>query len=703
MRREDIFMDIIGELDDKYIELAMPRPRRSSFAAATGSAAVVQSVGASGEVSKKDLRIYWITRALGMAAVTVLVFGAVFLLWKNWDKITVRDPDTPPVVTTETTTVTDPSVITTDIDDGGKTNAPTVTFNEMKNMISYNGKTLSLPCTCDDILALDDRLYVDYSSESYKGSSYSFMIDGEFICSLTIAVGGTDIDIPEGKQLVTFGIRSGENFSLFGGKIKHGTTLDEVKSLLGEPMHNDIYPDYNYEFTSGGESISINDMRFDDDGKLIQMPDITYIGESTVDRFEQITDTSMPDLITGYYDDDSYFNFEFPWKLELRGIPIELMRLVDESETDKWFESVNTLNSGTPYRINRGYNLYSYITAVGLSWEDAAPILERDFSADEISAMASENTELITKNSASEFTIVIGDCAYSPKWLYYHTADNYASVGITPGMVGEMIPQYQKLELPDEMWKAFRKKLNLFAYGDEDHSIHEYSFTKNAEPFGDHAFEILENVFYGEWERISDHDTFEKTLSFTYSKDPFRYESVRPIDIIETNEIYIIIFNNTGVATCYVIEKNDPDVMYLTEYENSVTGNDLVEFDDTTTPRYSSRKAAKPEIKSGELSVLGLKKLFNIYGSKFEESFTDLLAKDKSEGVDFDGRKLYPTGKDIYRSGEPPMYLCTLNDDEVDILMPYYYVDEDGGEDVVYLTETEVYAVVSFMRNYKGD
>ena len=46
-----------------------------------------------------------------MAAVTFLIVGAAVLLIMNWDKIVVRDPDTPPVVTTDITTVTDPSVI----------------------------------------------------------------------------------------------------------------------------------------------------------------------------------------------------------------------------------------------------------------------------------------------------------------------------------------------------------------------------------------------------------------------------------------------------------------------------------------------------------------------------------------------------------------------------------------------------------------
>ena len=428
---------------------------------------------------------------------------------------------------------------------------------------------------------------------------------------------------------------------------------------------------------------------------ICDTPEVSDADET--DRFEQITDTSMPDLLTGNYDDDSYDSFLSPWKIGQRSIPIELMRLVDESDTEKWFESISTLNNGTPYRIDRGYSLYSYITGVGLSWEEAAPILEqRDFSADEISAMVSGNIELITKNSASEYTIVIGDCAYSPMWLYYHTTDDYTAVGIAPDMVSEMIPQYQKLWLPEEMWKAFSKKLNLFAYGDEDHSIHEYTFSGEKEQLDDSAFAILEKVFYGEWRSSPENTPGRLDRSFTYSKDCFTLEGTIPRGVFETDDIYILTFTSVGAATCYVIEKSAPDVMYLTDFVYSSDGNYHVGFDVTAAPKYIDRKAAKPEITSGRLSALGLKKLFSIYGRKFEESFTDLLAKDKSEGADLDGRTFYPTAKDVYRFGEPDIYLGTLTADEVRILMPYYCEDESGNT-------TELYAEMWFSRYYNGE
>ena len=111
MRREDIFMDLIGELDDNYIALAMSRPKRRAIVSETRNITFVQPVEVENNVSKRELRLYYITRVLGLAAVTFLIVGAAVLLIMNWDKIVVRDPDTPPVVTTDITTVTDPSII----------------------------------------------------------------------------------------------------------------------------------------------------------------------------------------------------------------------------------------------------------------------------------------------------------------------------------------------------------------------------------------------------------------------------------------------------------------------------------------------------------------------------------------------------------------------------------------------------------------
>ena len=102
MRREELVMDILGGLDDSFIEEAMPRTGKYAVSDSAVAAAPITLVETGTEISKKDLRIYWITRALGMAAVVALIVGAVVLLVQNWDKIAVREPERPGAVTSMT-------------------------------------------------------------------------------------------------------------------------------------------------------------------------------------------------------------------------------------------------------------------------------------------------------------------------------------------------------------------------------------------------------------------------------------------------------------------------------------------------------------------------------------------------------------------------------------------------------------------------
>ena len=114
MRREEMFMDILGGLDEKYVSMAMPRSCGHSTVGDTGNVIEIKPVEVSPEVSKKDMRIYWITRALGMAAALALVVGGGVWLWQNWDKIAVKEPDRPGVVTAVsesiTTTIAKPDI-----------------------------------------------------------------------------------------------------------------------------------------------------------------------------------------------------------------------------------------------------------------------------------------------------------------------------------------------------------------------------------------------------------------------------------------------------------------------------------------------------------------------------------------------------------------------------------------------------------------
>ena len=103
MRREERFMNILGGLDEKYVALAMPRSCGHGTVGDSGNVTEIKPVEKNIEISRKDLRLYWIPRILGAAAAIALIGTGVFLLWKNWDKIAISGNDRPGEATTVTT------------------------------------------------------------------------------------------------------------------------------------------------------------------------------------------------------------------------------------------------------------------------------------------------------------------------------------------------------------------------------------------------------------------------------------------------------------------------------------------------------------------------------------------------------------------------------------------------------------------------
>ena len=100
MKREELFMDILGDIDKKYIALAMPVSSSHDIAIDTRTVTSTAPIDVSDKINKKDHIIYMVTHALGVVAALALFVGGGVWLWKNWDKIAVRDPDRPGVITT---------------------------------------------------------------------------------------------------------------------------------------------------------------------------------------------------------------------------------------------------------------------------------------------------------------------------------------------------------------------------------------------------------------------------------------------------------------------------------------------------------------------------------------------------------------------------------------------------------------------------
>ena len=143
MRREERFMNILGGLDHKYVEMAMPSYAGRNEADDTRHI-VLDTSAETVEISKKDVRRYMIMRALGMAAVVALIVGAAVLLVQNWDKIAVREPERPG---------------NTDITEGAETIHDILIVPEEGKPISVSSNTvdgLTMKLVCDETYVTED-------------------------------------------------------------------------------------------------------------------------------------------------------------------------------------------------------------------------------------------------------------------------------------------------------------------------------------------------------------------------------------------------------------------------------------------------------------------------------------------------------------------------------------------------------------------
>lgn len=90
MTREERFFDILGDLDEKYVALAMPR---NCGHVTDGDARRETPYEYDDiQITKKEWRRYVAVRAAAICAAVLLVGAGALLLWQNWDKIAVGGP-----------------------------------------------------------------------------------------------------------------------------------------------------------------------------------------------------------------------------------------------------------------------------------------------------------------------------------------------------------------------------------------------------------------------------------------------------------------------------------------------------------------------------------------------------------------------------------------------------------------------------------
>ena len=310
--RSDRLMKALGDIGADLIAKAAPVFPEAPDTSEHGNIIAVTPYEPEIQLTKRDIRIYWITRILGAAAAIAIIGTGVFLLWKNWDKIAVKEPYRPGIVTTVTNDTTSPDTAEPDI----------------------------------------------------------------------------------------------------------------------------------------------------------------------VDCFGQITDTSMP-LPFEHYDSRYNSIFHDLWINKFTTISNKLLEL---SDNDKDLELMNKLcetRCETPYTLdgNDGImNLYWWMKELDVSVDEVCRAIEKNneyyrtredfndiiYTIKELAAIQSGDRKTIAETFASEYCIIVGENVFSPKWLYYHTIEDYKAVGIHPETITQNMAMYEGLGLTGEAWAAFKAKLESY-------------------------------------------------------------------------------------------------------------------------------------------------------------------------------------------------------------------------------------------------
>lgn len=177
-----------------------------------------------------------------------------------------------------------------------------------------------------------------------------------------------------------------------------------------------------------------------------------------------LNNIEMPQPFETQSDGDINDGFYLPFNNTLNNIPGELMKLRDSDKTDSW---INSFSSSEKTKLGDYQNLYSFITAFDITKDEAetalAPYINGGMmTSEQVDILFSGSEEAVTNEFASEYSVVVGENAYCPNWLYINTIDDYIAAGINAEVVKEKAPLYSDFAFSEEARKAFSEKLSEF-------------------------------------------------------------------------------------------------------------------------------------------------------------------------------------------------------------------------------------------------
>ena len=163
---------------------------------------------------------------------------------------------------------------------------------------------------------------------------------------------------------------------------------------------------------------------------------------------------------------DEAADFYATVNLKLGYLDSQFCEIAGWEETNEWLESAASANSDYT-AVDELANLYSFIRRFDIPDDTVREILtetrvgsEDDFTDEEIELILSDDAEAVAEHFAAESAIVKGKNLFSPKWLYYHPASDYAAAGITGEDLEKVLSNIDDFGLTSEAREAFEKKLS---------------------------------------------------------------------------------------------------------------------------------------------------------------------------------------------------------------------------------------------------
>ena len=162
--------------------------------------------------------------------------------------------------------------------------------------------------------------------------------------------------------------------------------------------------------------------------------------------------------------------FYQPCNRVLDDIPVELLRLRDENEVGDWISSFPSIENA-PSDITEYANVYSFITSFDIAKDEAESALSVYLDSDddqiriareEFDTVFSGDKSAVTKEFASDYSIVINDKVYCPNWIYTHSVSDYYEAGISAEEIDSKVTLYSVFGFTDEAREAFEDKLSVY-------------------------------------------------------------------------------------------------------------------------------------------------------------------------------------------------------------------------------------------------